>query len=100
MSTVALFIAYKTKPGLRADLHRVMEKYVKPEVAKNSGIVAFHICDDEKDADLVRLFELYRDRAALDAVGKAAWLSAYNAEVKSLLAAPAEVAIATQWWTK
>ncbi len=100
MSSVSLFIAYKTHPGKRADLLRAMENFVKPEVTKNPGVLAFFICTDDKDPDTVRLFELYADRAALDGVGKAPWLAAYNAAIKPLLVQPGEVAIATKSWQK
>jgi quinol monooxygenase YgiN len=100
MTAVSLFIAYRTLTGKRADLLRAMDQHVKPEVAKNAAVLAFFITTDDKDPDTVRLFELYTDRAALDAVGKAPWLAAYNAAIKPLLAGPAEVAFAGAWWSK
>ena len=66
MNRVALFITYRTLPGERDAYHRAFDEIARPRIEENPEVELFVRCDDDADDRAVHLFELYRDRAALD----------------------------------
>lgn len=100
MSGHALFITHRTAPGQRDAVRSVWEKHMVPAVAGNPDHLAYYYCLDVEDADMLRVFQLYRDAAAAEAFLRHPNYSAYLAEVERLLAGPPEVHTATPAWHK
>ena len=100
MTAHALFITHRTAPGQRDAVRAVWEKYMAPAVAGNADHLAYYYCFDNKDADVLRVFQLYRSEAAAAAFLNHPNYVAYLAEVEGLLAGPPEVHGAEPKWQK
>ena len=99
MAELALFITHRTAPGKRDRVREVWERHMAPAIARNDGHRAYYYCFDERDGDVLRVFQLYADREASDAFLKHPNYASYLAEVESLLAGPPEVHFAEpKWW--
>ena len=81
MTKTALFVRHKALPGRRDDVRRVWEKHVKPRAAANPGHEAYYFCYDSKDVDVICVFQLYSDTAAMESFLEGAWYPEYLAEV-------------------
>ena len=100
MNRVALFITYRTQPGERAAYHRAFDEIARPRIEENPDVELFVRCDDDADDRAVHLFELYRDRAALDRVGGAPWLADFKAAITPVLDGPADIVMTRPVWSK
>jgi quinol monooxygenase YgiN len=100
VSQVALFVRHRALPGRREDLRRAWEKHVRPRAAGNPGHLAYYFCLADEDADTICVFQLYADRATMEAFLAGDWYPAYLAEVTPLVAAPPELTTATPAWVK
>jgi quinol monooxygenase YgiN len=100
MSKTALFVRHKASPGKRDDVRRVWEKHVKSRAAANPGHEAYYFCYDSKDADVICVFQLYTDTAAMESFLEGAWYPEYLAEVGQFVAVPPEITPANLIWAK
>lgn len=100
MSTHALFIVHRTKPGRRDDAQAVWDRNLRPLIEANEDHVAYFYCYDEVDPDTVRVFQLYRSaEAAAEFVEQPGYLR-YLDEVTPLMAGPPELHTALPAWAK
>lgn len=100
MSSTALFIRHQAKPGMREDVQRVWEKYVKPRAAANPGHLAYYFCHDKGSPDVVCVFQLYVSEEAMTAFLSGPWYPDYLAEIAPLVAAPPQITPAALVWSK
>ena len=100
MSEFALFITHRTAPGQRDKVRAVWERHMAPAVESNDGHLAYYYCFDTEDADVLRVFQLYGDRAASEAFLKHPNYAAYLGEVEPLLQGPPQVHTAEPMWQK
>jgi quinol monooxygenase YgiN len=90
MSKTALFVRHKALPGKRDDVR----------AAANPGHEAYYFCYDSKDADVICVFQLYSDTAAMESFLEGAWYPEYLAEVGEFVAFPPEITPADLIWAK
>lgn len=100
MSKIALFIRHQAQPGRRAEVERILERQVKPRVEANPAHEAYYFCQDDRDPDVVCVFQLYTDRAALEDFLSGAWYAEYLREIGEVVAAPPQIVPATLRWAK
>lgn len=100
MAGHALFITHRTAPGERDAVRAVWEARMAPAIAGNADHLAYYYCFDHADADVLRVFQLYRDAAAADALLTHPDYAAYLTEVEPLLAGPPQVHAASPQWQK
>ena len=67
MSKLAMVIRTKTQPGKRDDVRALYESHLAPLAEANEAQQLVVWCDDDGDPDTFFLFEIYGDRAALEA---------------------------------
>lgn len=100
MSKTALFVRHQAQPGKRDDVRRVWEKHVKPRATANPGHEAYYFCYDRNDPDVICVFQLYPDSAALQDFLKGAWYADYLNEVSQFVAVPPQITPADLIWAK
>lgn len=100
MDGLALFITHRTAKGKRDAVREVWERHMAPAIRDNPGHIAYFYCFDNADADILRVFQLYRDRAASEAFLEHPNYVEYLAESRALLAGPPEIHEATPAWLK
>ena len=100
MTAHALFITHRTAPGRRDAVRAVWEKHMAPAVEGNPDHLAYYYCFYQTDADVLRVFQLYRNEAAAAAFLQHPNYVAYLGEVEALLAGAPEVHAATPQWQK
>jgi quinol monooxygenase YgiN len=96
----ALFIRHQAQPGKREEVRRVWEKHVKPRASANPNHLAYYYCYDDKDSDVVLVFQLYKDAASSQDFMKGDWYSDYVKEVGQFVAKPPVISSATPIWAK
>jgi quinol monooxygenase YgiN len=79
---------------------RLFESHLAPRAEHNEGQRLIVRAADEGDEDAFVLFEVYRDRAAMDANVQADWFSSYMAAVAPLMATAPAMTTAVPRWTK
>ena len=97
---LALFISHRTASGQRDAVRAVWERHMAPAIRDNPGHLAYYYCYDTSDEDVLRVFQLYRDRAASEAFLNHPNYAAYLAESRPLLASAPEIHEACPAWTK
>ncbi|MGH9941622.1 MAG: putative quinol monooxygenase [Pyrinomonadaceae bacterium] len=100
MNKTALFIKHQAQPGRRNDVQRVWEQHVKPRIEANPAHEAYFFCYDDNDPDVICVFQLYTDQAAMQDFLSGAWYADYLNEVSHFIAAPPQIAPATLFWAK
>ncbi len=100
MTKTALFIRHKAKPGMRDEVKRVWEAHLQSRAAANPAHEAYFYCYDDKDPDVICVFQLYSDQSGPGEFVKQAWYPAYEAAVAPLLAGGSEFRAATPQWIK
>ena len=100
MNQTALFIRHQAKPGMRADVQRVWEKYVKPRASANPGHLAYYFCHDSADPDVVCVFQLYASEQAMKEFLSGDWYPDYLTEIKNVTAAAPQITPAALVWNK
>lgn len=99
MSKVAMVIKTKTLPGMRDKVRQLFEAQLGPRAQSNEAQQLVIWCNDDKDADVFYLFEIYRDFTAVQANAQTSWAAEYFAQVGPLIAS-SEYASATPMWAK
>jgi quinol monooxygenase YgiN len=100
MNGTALFVRHRAQPGRRDEVRLIWERHVRPRVEANPAHVAYYFCYDDRDPDVVSVFQLYRDDEALQAFMAGDWYPAYLEEIAAVVDAPPEIMPATTVWTK
>ena len=100
MDKTALFIRHKAKVGQRENVQRVWEKHVKTRVEVNPGHLAYFFCHDESDPDVVRVFQLYRDKVAMKTFMAGDWYPEYLREISQFVAEEPQIQSAAAVWVK
>ena len=63
---ISMFVTLRTKPGLRDQFVEASLSDARGSVTNEPGCYRFDILVDSNDPDLVHLYEVYEDQAALD----------------------------------
>lgn len=100
MSKIALFVRHQAKPGQRDEVRRVWEQHVKPRAAANPAHEAYYFCHNQNDPDVICVFQLYRDEAAMKEFLAGDWYAGYLREVGEFLAVPPQLTSADLVWAK
>ncbi len=100
MTKLGLFIVHRTVAGKRNEVRAVWERHMAPAIRANDGHLAYFYGFDVGDPDVIRVFQLYRDRAASEAFLKSPDYAAYLAEVEPLLSGPPQVSETDLVWHK
>ena len=100
MSRVGMILTGRTKPGRRADLYALFEEHLAPRALANPDQPVVVWMADAADPETFHLFELYRDRDAMEANGQAAWFGAYMAASGPLLDGEPVLYLAEARWAK
>jgi quinol monooxygenase YgiN len=96
----ALFVTHRAKSGRRDDVLATWSRHLRPLIEANPDHLAYAYCFDDADADVVRVFQLYRSAAAADAFLQLPGYAEYLAEVMEHVAEPPRLDTATPQWMK
>ncbi len=96
----ALFVTHRAKPGRRDDMLAVWDQYLRPLAEANPDHLAYFYCFDDADADVVRVFQLYRSESAARQFLEQPEYADYLNHVLPLVAEPPQLESATTIWTK
>jgi quinol monooxygenase YgiN len=97
---MALFIRHRAQPGRRDDVRRIWEKYVKPRVETNPAHEVYYFCYDQNDPEVICVFQLYPNEAAMKEFLGGAWYPEYVKEISEVVVGPPIVAPAELIWNK
>jgi quinol monooxygenase YgiN len=100
MSTYALIVKHKTRPGKRDEVRRVWETHMAPAVSGNAGHHAYYYCFDDADVDGICAFQVYADANASREFLRSQSYADYLRAVEPLLVGPPQVTTLTPVWTK
>ncbi|MFN8167985.1 MAG: putative quinol monooxygenase [Candidatus Nanopelagicales bacterium] len=81
---VGLLVRIPTHPGMRAAALDVLNRYVD-DLEQEPGTEAFLVCVDPDDADVVWLYEWFRDEAALQSHRESPLFTRLVAELPDLI---------------
>lgn len=96
----ALFIRHHAKPGQREEVQRIWEKYVKPRVIASPAHEFYYFCHDQKDPDVISVFQLYSTEDAMKDFLAGPWYPEYLEEIKQVVIGPPEISPASLVWSK
>lgn len=100
MTSFALIIKHKTKPGKRDEVKEVWEKHMAPAVTANIDHTAYFYCFDNNDPDSIFAFQQYSSiEDSKDFLTRDSYI-AYLNEVEPLLAGSPEITALTPVWSK
>lgn len=100
MGNVATIPSARAKPGKREELYKLFQEQLAPRATENDAQEVVVWMADEADPNGFHLFEIYRDRTAMDANAKADWFWAYMSQAGPLLDGQPEMKLATPRWIK
>ena len=66
MNKIALIVQHKSKPGQRDEMRAVWERFIKTNVLKNPGHLAYYFNYDQDDPDGVIAFQIFSNAQAKD----------------------------------
>jgi quinol monooxygenase YgiN len=81
---VGLLVRIPTQPGMRAAALDVLNRYVD-DLDQEPGTEAFLVCVDPDDADVVWLYEVFRDDASMQSHREAPLFGRLMAELPDLV---------------
>ena len=84
MAKVATILSGRAKPGKRDELFELFQEHLAPRATKNDAQQVVVWMADDADPNGFHLFEIYRDRTAMDANSKADWFWAYMSQAGPL----------------
>lgn len=99
MSTHALFIQHKTRPGCRDEVALIWQRHMAPAISDNPGHIAYAYCFGA-EPDTICAFQRYRSEEAAAEFLRTGAYAAYEAEVEPLLEGPPQVTVLDVRWTK
>lgn len=100
MGKVAMIVKSRTQPGRRDEVQAAYERMLAPRARDNEAQEVVVWAADASDPDAFYLFEVYRDRASMEANGQAPWFFEYLGAVGPLLDGQPEVVLADPRWAK
>lgn len=100
MAKLAVFVIAKAQPGKRDELRRLWEEHIKPHTESNKAQEFCFYCYSTEDENTICMFELFSDPSVVKADMESEWFAAYMEKVRSLLAGPSEIVLATPVWAK
>ena len=100
MEPIALFIRVRVRSGKRDQAQQLWEKHLKNRAESNQAQDMYCYCYDEKDKDVILIFERYLDRGALNDNARQKWFQGYMNDVGPLLDGAPEVSVGLPIWTK
>ncbi len=87
MTKIALSVDVKTTPGQRDAFVARIKQHGEYCLAHEPGCLEFHVVVPIDETDRVVLFEVYADKAALDAHDSSEHMAAYRRDTASMIAA-------------
>ena len=100
MAQVATIVSGRVKAGKREELYALFQEHLAPRATKNPAQHVVVWVADESDPDVFHLFEVYRDRAAMDQNARADWFWAYMSAAGPLLDGQPTMKLGAPRWTK
>ena len=100
MSSTALFISHRAKPGKRDELKAVWLKHMAPAITANPGHLAYVYSYDATDEHVVHAFQHYASAAAAAEFLKNPSYLAYLEESRRLLEHEPEIKVLAPQWSK
>lgn len=100
MTTVALFIIHRTKPGKRNEVEAVWLRHMAPAVQANPGHLAYFYSLDAADPDSICAFQHYASAEAAQEFLEHPGYLRYLQEVDPLLGGPPQVKSLIPRWIK
>lgn len=100
MSGTALFVRHQTRPGMREQMQRIWEKHVMPRVQANPAHAAYFFCHDDKNPDVVCVFQLYQSAEAMNEFLAGDWYPQYLGDITKVVVAPPQLSTASLVWAK
>jgi quinol monooxygenase YgiN len=100
MTTTAMLISGRTKPGKRDELYALYAEHAVPHVEQEASIPTVVWSTDRDDPDAYALFEIFADGTAGPRAMQSEWFQAYLQLAAPLASAPAEVRRLEPRWTK
>lgn len=102
----ALFVTIHVKPGCRERLLQELGKDAQGSERDEPGCLMFNVAQDDADPDVLHLFEVYRDDAAVGDHVKMPHFKRFDEGTRAFQAKPYEVVSTTvlypapESWTK
>lgn len=100
MTSHAVFITHRTKPGRRADAVAVWTAIMKPAVEANPDHLTYVYSLPEDEPDVIRAFQLYRSADAAATFLQTPEYLDYATTVAEHLDGPPQVSSAPAAWVK
>ncbi|WP_083455594.1 putative quinol monooxygenase [Sphingopyxis sp. 113P3] len=88
---IGIIAELKAKPGQGDALLAVMSEAAALVTAHEPGCLFYEVCRSRSDADVIKLFEIYADQAALDAHRTTPHFALIGGKLAPLIAAPPQV---------
>ncbi len=86
MSEFAIIVDFRLHPGSRARFRQLIDMNARASVTNERGCRRFDVLEPNGDADRIVLYEVYDDRAALDAHMRTAHFAEFDRKSRSLVA--------------
>ena len=84
---IALMVEFAVKPARRADFLALMQSHAKMTLDSEPGCEQFDVLDPVEGGDSVFLYELYTDKAAVDAHMTSALLASTRGSYDDMITA-------------
>ena len=93
MSRIGVIAKVPAAPGKGNELAAAFEKAIHDHVMGESGTRYYVAHADSKDPDVIWIYEMYDDKAALDAHLGADWFKEFGKQLGGLVGGPPEMHI-------
>ena len=100
MNKVALFVRHTAKPGQREKIKAVWSSFVKPRVEENEAHELYYFCYDNKNEDVVSVFQLFSSQKSMEQFMAGNWYPEYLRQVSNLISEEPFICDATPIWNK
>lgn len=100
MPAIALVVEIETVPGRREAFLARLGQHRARVLAEEPGCRQFDVLVGEESDDVVVLYEVYEDRAALEAHGHTAYFQAYRADTDAMIARRRRLVCAMADWPR
>jgi quinol monooxygenase YgiN len=85
MSGVVLIVDFMVKPGMRPAFRKLIDENARQSAQTEPGCRRFDVVEPEGESDRIVLYEIYNDRAAVDAHVKSSHYRAFDSESAPLV---------------
>jgi len=86
MSEFVIIVDFRLQPGSKARFRQLIDVNAQASVTNEMGCRRFDVLEPYGDADRMVLYEVYDDRAALDAHMRTAHFAEFDRKSRSLVA--------------